>query len=248
MLNLIRKFAAGIAFLGIVTAVGVAVAQQPQFGTRNPAPRLFPNQQTHYIRFTHSFNDCTLASGTCSVKKAAVPYNAFITRVYQQVITAFNSGTTDDFGICTASGCITTNSGAGGAASGLLATAGGCPGTAAGVLQAAPFNAAGSFAAQGFAAGGNGSGACVWGAHAGAAANGVVQLVQPSMSMGIQATGDGDTSTGSNGGFDIFVTYLSAGTAPTAGQQEIMIEYIAPNDGSCVQPPIGTAPPTPNAC
>jgi hypothetical protein len=214
MLNLIRKIAAGVAFLGIVTAVGVAVAQQPQFGTRNPAPRLFPTQQTHYLRFTVNFNDCVVVSNTCSVKRGAVPYNSWIARIQQQIVTNFNSGTTDDVAIGTLSG-VCPNGGVGVGFPG-----GGC-GATSGLLF----------------------GNTTVHSGAGAATAGTVFAA----SMGTVATGDGDTPTGSNGGFDIWTQYDQSGAAATAGQVVYVIEYIAPNDGNCVQPPIGSVP-TPNAC
>jgi hypothetical protein len=61
-------------------------------------------------------------------------------------------------------------------------------------------------------------------------------------SAGINATGNGDTPTGSDGGFDIFTVYTQSSTAPTAGQAVIVLEYIAPNDGGCVTPPLGQKP------
>lgn len=68
------------------------------------APRQFQTQQVHYTRFVVSFNDCTLAAGTCSTRRGALPYNAYILRATQQVITAFNSGTTDTLALATTSG------------------------------------------------------------------------------------------------------------------------------------------------
>jgi hypothetical protein len=67
-------------------------------------PRQFNTQQTHYLRFSFPYNGCVLVSLTCSVKVGSVPYNAFITRAYQQVYTAFNAGTTDTLAVGTTSG------------------------------------------------------------------------------------------------------------------------------------------------
>ncbi|XUM21062.1 hypothetical protein ACRAVF_27250 [Bradyrhizobium oligotrophicum S58] len=51
-------------------------------------------------------------------------------------------------------------------------------------------------------------------------------------------TGAGATPTAQNGsGFDIYATYTvgAAGSQGTQGQAVFIIQYIAPNDGSCVQ-------------
>jgi hypothetical protein len=220
-MHFIRKLAAGVAFLGIVTAVGVAVAQQPQFGTRNPAPRFFPTQQVHYLRFTVNFNDCGLVAvpgpgttSTCSVKRGAVPYNAWIARIQQQIITNFNAGTTDDVAIGTLTGVCPTQANNGGITGGV------CGATTGLIMQNTTV-------------------------HSGA--GGATAATVNAISAGTNATGAGDASTGANGGFDIWTQYDTGGTAPTAGQVVYVIEYIAPNDGSCVQPALGSVP-TPNAC
>lgn len=76
--------------------------------------------------------------------------------------------------------------------------------------------------------------------HAGTAG---LPLTIVAANLGIAATGNGIASTGANGGFDIWVNYTQTGAAPTAGVAVIILEYIAPNDGSCVSVPIGgTAP------
>ena len=48
-------------------------------------------------------------------------------------------------------------------------------------------------------------------------------------------TGAGATATGMNGGFDVYATYTvgAAGSQGTQGQAIFIIQYIAPNDGSC---------------
>ena len=49
--------------------------------------------------------------------------------------------------------------------------------------------------------------------------------------------------SGVNGGYDLYVKYTYTGSAiATAGQVVYILEYIAPNDGTCVATPIGTAP------
>lgn len=61
--------------------------------------------------------------------------------------------------------------------------------------------------------------------------------------LGIAATGNGIAQTGTNGGFDLWSVYAQTGAAPTAGVAEIVLEYIAPNDGSCVYVPQGATSP-----
>lgn len=49
-------------------------------------------------------------------------------------------------------------------------------------------------------------------------------------------TGNGITATGANGGFDVWATYTpGAALTGTQGQVVFVIQYIAPNDGSCSQ-------------
>lgn len=85
------------------------------------APRYFPTQQTHYERHVVNFaagsvanstvatvdsaqNTCIFTiTATCSVRVGAVPYNSFIVRAYQQVVTACN-GTSCTLAVGTASG------------------------------------------------------------------------------------------------------------------------------------------------
>lgn len=58
---------------------------------------------------------------------------------------------------------------------------------------------------------------------------------------GVAVTGNNVTPTGLNGGFDVFATITIVGALPTAGQTTFVIEWIAPNDGSCVAVPLGSA-------
>jgi len=106
------------------------------------APRAFQTQQTHYLRFEVDFNSCVLASGTCSVKVGALPYNAFVVRAYQQIVTNFNSATTDTVALATASGggqivaAQSVHAGAGGATSLTVVAANvGTAATGAGIAQ-----------------------------------------------------------------------------------------------------------------
>lgn len=58
-------------------------------------------------------------------------------------------------------------------------------------------------------------------------------------------TGAGATATGLNGGFDIYATYTvgAAGSQGTQGQIVYVIQYIAPNDGTCQPVPLGATAP-----
>ena len=163
------------------------------------APRAFPTQQTHYERHTInvSSSGCSADSGqgmtgvftagSCSVKIAAVPYNAFIARAYQQVTTACNAGTTCTLALGTSSGGVNL------------------------------------VAAQSIAAAGGGTALTV------VAAN-----------LGIAATGNGIAQTGTNGGFDVWATVAQTGTAASAGQATVIVEYFGANDGSCSYVSMGT--------
>jgi hypothetical protein len=102
MRNFLRSVIAGVAGALMLTgalAPALALTVPPTY-----APRAFNTQQTHYIRFTFAFNGCVLVSNTCSVKVGSLPYNAFVVRAYQQVTTAFNSGTTDTVALGVSSG------------------------------------------------------------------------------------------------------------------------------------------------
>lgn len=90
MRNLFVKALYGLITALATASVALALVVPPEY-----APRMFGSQQTHYIRFVVNFNDCVLVSGTCTTKRGAIPYNAFILRAYSQIITNFNSGTTD---------------------------------------------------------------------------------------------------------------------------------------------------------
>lgn len=68
-----------------------------------------------------------------------------------------------------------------------------------------------------------------------------------SSSIGQLATGNNVAQSGAAGGFDIFAQYSQSGTAPTAGQVTLILEYIAPNDGSCITvPETGATTSSPN--
>lgn len=187
----LNRLILGAAALALCAASAAFALVVPQ----NFAPRMFPSQQVHYLRFTVNFNDCTLVSNQCSVKRGAVPYNAWITRIQQEIITNFNSGTGDDMAIGTKTAVCAVP----GQASPCGATSG---------LLMAPVTLA-------------------------SGAGGATTATVLAGSAGINATGAGDTSTGGNGGFDIWTQYFQTGAAPSAGVVVYVIEYIAPNDGSC---------------
>jgi hypothetical protein len=59
----------------------------------------------------------------------------------------------------------------------------------------------------------------------------------------ITATGSGAAQTGGDGGFDVWVKQAYTGAAPVTGTAVIVMEYAAPNDGSCAPVPMtATAP------
>lgn len=63
---------------------------------------------------------------------------------------------------------------------------------------------------------------------------------------GIAVTGNNITPTGANGGFDLWLNVHQAATAivqASAGTFVIVIEYIAPNDGGCINVPLATPSP-----
>lgn len=90
----------------VAASVGLTLATAAFALTAPPtySPRAFQTQQLHYMRFTVNFNSCVLVSNTCSFKVGALPYNAWLVSASQQIITSFNSGTTDTVALATASG------------------------------------------------------------------------------------------------------------------------------------------------
>jgi hypothetical protein len=74
--------------------------------------------------------------------------------------------------------------------------------------------------------------------HAGTAG---LPLTVVAANLGIAATGNGIASTGANGGFDLYATFVYTGTnIATLGTAVVVIEYFSPNDGTCVDVPIGS--------
>lgn len=172
-------FWAAVASMSVVPAL--ALVTPPSY-----APRSFPDQQTHYLRITVPFNACVPASLTCSFKAGTLPYNAFLTRIYSQVLTTASGG-----GVTAFTAAVGTASG-------------GAQIAAAFAILTAGAGAAGTLA-----------------------------------SLGENAVGNGATQTGTNGGFDVWVTLTATTGYPTAGLAVIILEYIGPNDGACAPVPLG---------
>lgn len=62
-------------------------------------------------------------------------------------------------------------------------------------------------------------------------------------SIGVANTGNGIAQSGANGGFDVYATITIVGALPTAGQTVYVLEYAAPNDGTCTLVPVGSTAP-----
>jgi hypothetical protein len=99
MLKLYRQIAGVLAAGLLILAVASSANAQRSF-----APRIFPDQQTHYWRFSVNFNSCLYVALTCSVKVASLPYNSFLVRAYQQTTTTWNAGTSASIALGTAVG------------------------------------------------------------------------------------------------------------------------------------------------
>ncbi|EJN14750.1 hypothetical protein PMI42_01724 [Bradyrhizobium sp. YR681] len=84
--------ALGIAGMGIGPIAATTLTLTP---TNTLAPRYYPEQLTHYVRFAVDFNDCPLraADTACSLRVATLPYNAFLVSISKQIITTFNPTT-----------------------------------------------------------------------------------------------------------------------------------------------------------
>jgi hypothetical protein len=157
------------------------------------APRYFPTQQVHYERHIINItstnfmadvaqNTCIFSGSTCSLRFAALPYNAFILRGNWFQSTACNAATTCTMSIGTAS-------------------------AGAQIVSAQDIKTA---------------------------ATGAPALTIVTAGQGAQATGNGITATGANGGFDLYVTVTFTGAAPSAGTIVFDLEYLGPNDGGCL--------------
>jgi hypothetical protein len=103
-------FVAGLGIGSLVIGpAAIALVFPGQF-----APRAFQTQQVHYQRhvinitstnFTADLaqNTCIFSGSTCSIRVAALPYNSYVVRASQQVVTACNAATTCTLAIGTSS-------------------------------------------------------------------------------------------------------------------------------------------------
>jgi hypothetical protein len=107
--------------------IGITIFSMAAFALTVPstfAPRNFQSQQVGYFRVllgaqagagapagvaTANGFTCAMAGGStgCSIKVGALPYNSFMLRASLQVLTAFNSTTTDTVALCTTTTCAT---------------------------------------------------------------------------------------------------------------------------------------------
>jgi hypothetical protein len=210
--SIFAGFGAGL-FVGAVLSLLLVpftplVAQigggQTQSFQRAPQVRQFPTQQTHYLRFMLTFSSCTPPSGlTCYVRVGAMPYNSFITAIHIQTLTNWSVVTTMAIGVSTGSGAANVPNGAIYGATAI---------TTAGVevtTTAAPL--VGGLTALGNAA----------------VINGPPTVL---VSGGTQYP---NLVVPTTGGWDIYATLLGTATYPTSGLTVVVLEYIAPNDGSC---------------
>lgn len=188
--NLAGAFGIGLSVLAVAALSTPVFAQPNPLAPRSFAARIFPTQQTHYIRFSVAYNSCAPA-GNCTVKVGSLPYNAFLLRVYYQGEVAFGS---------------TTN----------LISLGTTSTTAVNIM---------------------------------AAVTGFQALVAPvagtivAGNLGVVLTGNGIAQTGTLGGFDVYATMTFTGSAPTVGSAAFVLEYAAPNDGSCIAVGTGVTSP-----
>lgn len=121
-----RKIAEKVSAVFSGLAIGLTIFSMAAFALTVPptfAPRNFQTQQVGYIRIligaqpgpgaapqgtaTANGFTCVMAGGStgCSIKVGALPYNSFMLRGSLQVLTAFNSTTTDTVALCVATAC-----------------------------------------------------------------------------------------------------------------------------------------------
>lgn len=114
LLKLASVFVPAVVAFSVATLIGAYALTNPA----TIAPREFATQQTAYLRIhvkasgngiTANGNSCVVAvtgGANCNVKVGAVPANAFLVRVTEQIVTNFNSTTTDTIGIGTTTGGV----------------------------------------------------------------------------------------------------------------------------------------------
>jgi hypothetical protein len=90
--NLAGAFGIGLSVLAVAALSTPAFAQPNPLTPRSFAARIFPTQQTHYLRFPIAFNSCVYVANTCSFKVGSVPYNSFMVRAFTQTFTTYSGG------------------------------------------------------------------------------------------------------------------------------------------------------------
>jgi hypothetical protein len=197
---------AALAFVLVPLTPLLAQITQTQSFQRAPQPRSFQTQQTHYMRFVINFASCTPSTGlTCFVRVGAVPYNSFLTAVHWQTTTTYsgNSVSVLNIGLGVSAGATTVPNQLILAATNMI-------------TATTTQNLITNFVGSGVDAVGNAA------------------VINPPPT--ILLTGGTQTSNlvvPATGGFDIYATITATTGYPTAGQTTIVLEYIAPNDGSC---------------
>jgi hypothetical protein len=97
--NLVASVGIALSVLAVATMTATFAQVIPSTSTtqRQPLPRYYQTQQTHYIRSTLTFNMCVQSSNACAVKlaNASLPYNSIVLRVTVITYTAWNSTTSD---------------------------------------------------------------------------------------------------------------------------------------------------------
>lgn len=194
-LNSLRSGVVGLvtslALFGLLVApLAPAFAQAVPPGQRTFSPRVLPDQQTHYTRFTVAFNSCVYVSLVCTVQVGALPYNAFVTRIYWQTTTTWNAGTSASVGLGTVAPAVN-------------------------LMASTNFTTAGNMTVGTVVAAGG----------------------------GVSVTGNGIAQTNAGGGFPLLATITIVGALPTAGASQVVVEWIAPNDGTCTAVPLGATAP-----
>jgi hypothetical protein len=120
MRNFLRSISARVRDIAVAGIAGLGIGSLilgPALGLVFPgqyAPRAFPTQQVHYERHVINItatnfqadqaqNTCIFSGSTCSIRVAALPYNAFILRGYVQPAVVCNAATTCTLSLGTAS-------------------------------------------------------------------------------------------------------------------------------------------------
>lgn len=109
LLKLASVLVPAVAVFSVATLIGAYALTNPA----TIAPRDFNTQQTGYLRIhikasgsgiTANGNSCVVAltgGANCNVKVGALPANAFLVRLTEQIVTNFNATTTDTIGLGT---------------------------------------------------------------------------------------------------------------------------------------------------